>query len=296
MSVTISNGLTITIPSEGDDNWSSSIQSQCFEDISAHDHTGSGNGVLIGTDAIANLAVTNGKLAAGVAGVLGSNIALISQVQSGAANAAFGSSGSANTQTFAFNPVIASQSYPLTLKVIPSFTNTGALSVDVGAGSFSVKVLRNDGYSALTGGEFRSGYTYYISAINGSTDLLLLNPSTEWQSYVATPTGFSANPSIFLTRYIVIGNQCTLAFRTNTGTSNATTFSFTLPITAKTITSMIWTSSLQSLTDNSVAATVPGLIQLSSGGTSVSLFTTARGDVWTASGTKGAAGQITYEI
>lgn len=63
MSETISNGLTITIPSLGDSNWSSSIKTNCFEPISGHDHTGSGNGVQIATGAIANLAVTTGKIA-----------------------------------------------------------------------------------------------------------------------------------------------------------------------------------------------------------------------------------------
>lgn len=68
MSETISNGLTLTIPSLGDQNWSASIKANCFEPISEHDHTGSGNGVQIATAAIANLAVTGGKIADGAVG------------------------------------------------------------------------------------------------------------------------------------------------------------------------------------------------------------------------------------
>jgi hypothetical protein len=65
MSEILSSGLTLTIPSEGDDNWAASIKTNCFSKISSHDHTGGGKGVQIATDAIANLAVTEGKIAAG---------------------------------------------------------------------------------------------------------------------------------------------------------------------------------------------------------------------------------------
>lgn len=62
MSETISSGLTITIPTIGEENWSSSIKDDCFTPISAHDHTGSGNGVQIATSAIATDAVTGTKI------------------------------------------------------------------------------------------------------------------------------------------------------------------------------------------------------------------------------------------
>lgn len=65
MSETLSSGLTLIIPSEGDNNWATSIKSNCFQKISEHDHTGSGKGVQIGTNALANLAVTEGKIANG---------------------------------------------------------------------------------------------------------------------------------------------------------------------------------------------------------------------------------------
>jgi len=73
MSETISSGITITIPTLGEQNWSESIKSSCFTPISSHDHTGSGNGVQLGSNAlqsnsiveakIANNAVTAGKIA-----------------------------------------------------------------------------------------------------------------------------------------------------------------------------------------------------------------------------------------
>jgi hypothetical protein len=58
---TISNGLTLTFPSEGQRNWY-----QVFYDytsaISSHDHTGGGKGVPIGTNAIAANALTGAKI------------------------------------------------------------------------------------------------------------------------------------------------------------------------------------------------------------------------------------------
>jgi hypothetical protein len=65
MSEVLSSGLTLTIPSEGDSNWATSIKNNCFQKISEHDHTGAGNGVQIATAAIANLAVTSAKIDAG---------------------------------------------------------------------------------------------------------------------------------------------------------------------------------------------------------------------------------------
>ncbi len=65
MSDTISLGLTLEIPSEGDANWAASIKSGCFIPISEHDHSGSGNGTPIGTAGLQNSAVTTAKIAAG---------------------------------------------------------------------------------------------------------------------------------------------------------------------------------------------------------------------------------------
>jgi hypothetical protein len=62
MSETLSSGLTLTIPTIGEQNWSTTIKTSCFSVISAHDHTGSGNGVQISTNAIATDAVTSAKI------------------------------------------------------------------------------------------------------------------------------------------------------------------------------------------------------------------------------------------
>lgn len=62
MAITLSSGLTLTIPSKGDTNWENSIRTNCFQKISEHDHTGGGKGLQIGSNAFANDAVTDAKL------------------------------------------------------------------------------------------------------------------------------------------------------------------------------------------------------------------------------------------
>lgn len=60
---TLTSGLTITIPTSGTVNWASTLQTECWAKISAHDHTGSGMGNTIGSSALSDSAVTSAKLA-----------------------------------------------------------------------------------------------------------------------------------------------------------------------------------------------------------------------------------------
>ncbi len=62
MSITLSSGLTLIIPSPGAANWYSSIETDCFQKISEHDHTGSGKGTKIGTSALVDDGVTGAKI------------------------------------------------------------------------------------------------------------------------------------------------------------------------------------------------------------------------------------------
>lgn len=59
---TLALGLTLTIPTAGTRNWSQTLYSTTWTKISAHDHTGSGNGAQLGSNALLNLAVTTGKI------------------------------------------------------------------------------------------------------------------------------------------------------------------------------------------------------------------------------------------
>lgn len=62
MSITLSSGLTLTIPSKGETNWENSIRTECFQKISEHDHSGGGKGLQIATSSFADDAVTDAKV------------------------------------------------------------------------------------------------------------------------------------------------------------------------------------------------------------------------------------------
>jgi len=60
--ITKALGLTLKVPDVGDKNWASGFLTDFVEKISAHDHTGSPNGLQIASGAIATGAVTAAKL------------------------------------------------------------------------------------------------------------------------------------------------------------------------------------------------------------------------------------------
>lgn len=62
MSITLASGLTLVIPSPAAKNWQTSIQADCFQKISEHDHTGSGKGVKIAAAAIVDDALIDTKI------------------------------------------------------------------------------------------------------------------------------------------------------------------------------------------------------------------------------------------
>lgn len=58
---TISLGLTLKIPSPGQTNWQTLFRDEFAEPISSHNHTGSGNGVQLSTNALADNAISGAK-------------------------------------------------------------------------------------------------------------------------------------------------------------------------------------------------------------------------------------------
>ncbi len=60
--VTLSSGLTLTIPTAGTRNWATLLQTEAWQKISEHDHTGGGKGLQIQTAGIAANAINTSKL------------------------------------------------------------------------------------------------------------------------------------------------------------------------------------------------------------------------------------------
>ena len=114
-------------------------------------------------------------------------------------------------------------------------------------------------------------------------------------TWVVAVTGFSADPANMIGRYVKRGKICTIWVRMPTnGTSNATTFTVSLPFTAATITNMSWVG-FAVVIDNGTQKATPGLVSISSGGTTATLVVDLAGTAWTSSGGKRATFTIEYE-
>ena len=112
---------------------------------------------------------------------------------------------------------------------------------------------------------------------------------TRWLNWVPTLTGFSADPTNTVYEYMVnSGNVVVRSRQTTAGTSNATTFTMTLPFTAKTLSNAVWHAFAQVM-DNSALTTTPGLVALASGSATASLFKDTSGAAWTNANTKRAS-------
>jgi hypothetical protein len=110
----------------------------------------------------------------------------------------------------------------------------------------------------------------------------------EWFNYAPTFTGFSADPAGGVYRWRADGRRIEIFIRQSAaGTSNATTFTISAPVTAKEITGMIWrgTAGVQ---DNTVNLTAFGSVRIITEAATISVFTDALGGAWTDSGAKAA--------
>lgn len=122
---------------------------------------------------------------------------------------------------------------------------------------------------------------------------------TTWvtQPWVPTITGFSANPTGGVYQYCQIGKLVILFItQPNVGTSNATTFSISLPVNARTLTNAQWSGYGQVMDNNSIP-TNPGILLINSGATTLTVYPSWAGGVWTASGNKRLVfGTVVYEV
>jgi hypothetical protein len=110
-----------------------------------------------------------------------------------------------------------------------------------------------------------------------------------WQTWTPTHGGFSADPTV-VAKYCLIGKLLFLSINTTVaGTSNATSYSLTLPpgFVSATGRSQIFVSGIG--TNNSAGLTTPVRVTASSGSGTLTLQINPTGNTWTASGTKSAS-------
>lgn len=64
---TLTLGLTLTLPTNGTKSWGTTLKNTTWTKISGHDHSGSGNGLQLGTSAITDYSITSSKLSKNLA-------------------------------------------------------------------------------------------------------------------------------------------------------------------------------------------------------------------------------------
>jgi hypothetical protein len=164
-------------------------------------------------------------------------------------------------------------------------------------------------YGVVTSSSFSTNTTVNI-AVN--TDYVITNTTLANNrfSHAANPagyptwfnstpvfTGFSADPTNIVNRFSVSGNTVMWSHRELTdGTSNATGFTISAPITAVTITNMVWNAPT-TVVDNGSVVTAAGYASLASAGTAANVYKDWGFTAFTNANGKRAAGfTILYEI
>lgn len=116
-----------------------------------------------------------------------------------------------------------------------------------------------------------------------------------WQDWTPTQTGWTAlPPGVY--RYCVIGKHVTLSIAMSAGTSNDTSASLSLPITAKTILNLLWMGANGYAMNNGTTLTTASRWRISSGTNVIDFFTNMYTGTWINSGVKRVYCVATYEI
>lgn len=146
----------------------------------------------------------------------------------------------------------------------------------------------------ITGG---SDYSLANAAITSPRFSYILNPEgfPAWFNWTPALTGFSADPTNAVYRFCMIGGTVFLKVRQGTaGTSNATTFTVGLPITASSITNDGQWGTPGFYVDNGVTKT-GGAVGISAVANTIANCYTDDLGVWTGSGSKRIAFMLAYE-
>lgn len=120
-----------------------------------------------------------------------------------------------------------------------------------------------------------------------------------WQTWSPTIGGFSAAPANGVYRYKKVGNTIFIMIRQpSSGTSNATTFTFTLPAigTSANITNAIWETACRAENAGTIAGTRRATIGANSNTLTINISDTTDNG-WTASGQKRVISlEMFYEV
>lgn len=196
-----------------------------------------------------------------------------------------------NTITASLSQSPGSYTAGLRVFIVSGGTNSGSATLNLNSLG-AITIYNSLTGIALIGGEMLSGSLYELVYYNSL--FYLINPRPGVTTWTPTFTGFSANPT-YVATYFRIGNMVTATLRcTADGTSNATGFTVTSPLTAVTRTSAQWSARCHGANSNGVHQADVDVLIASAG----TVFTLQVADVvtgWNAAGNKKANFTITYE-
>lgn len=215
----------------------------------------------------------------------------------GDSNSTFNSSGT----TEVYTTVVLTAPRTLTLPAASAFSpGTELIFVDEIGGVTSTNTVT----ITRAGSDLINGISTLVVSTTSSTVRLITDGVSKWTSnpvtgysegsWIPTFTGFSSNPTSVTANYILIGKMCFVSVAMTAGTSNATTFTMSMPFTAA-----AWVQSLSVTTvvNNSTVATTAGRVLISSGGGVFNFYINGSNTgTWTASGTKGVSFNMCYYI
>lgn len=156
----------------------------------------------------------------------------------------------------------------------------------------NLKISELDAAAALDG-------TEKIPAVQGVANVALTPAQLKtffgtYVDYVPVFTGFSIDPVVAQARFCQIGKMVHVTVLMSTGTSNATGFTMSLPVAAKSGQTQHGVT-VGNITNNSAQLTSPGRISTVAGAATLNIYRDTTGLAWTASGTKGVNINFTYE-
>lgn len=137
-----------------------------------------------------------------------------------------------------------------------------------------------------------AGHTWTIANNGNVVNYPIL--TSKFHDYSPTFTGFSANPT-WVTGYFINAGVCNVYnYSTGDGTSNATTFTFTLPIVSANVGRLMF--HMARVKNNGTTATTAGLVQINQNSITADVFRDFTGTAWTNSGAKTAESSYFYDI
>lgn len=179
-----------------------------------------------------------------------------------------------------------------TAPTVAALTAGAGVTITNGAGSITVAANSLENSTPTANGAIGYSQTNKRLGIGDGTNSQQIIMGI-WDSWTPAFAGFSANPTVSFSRYARIGNTIVAAFLfSGNGTSNATTYTMTLPVAARSATSGIM---MGAATNNGSATTTPCRMDSRDASTTADLYLDSGATAWTATGGKGCVGMIVYE-